>query len=82
MPYSVRKRPCKQSSGKRGSYTLSYTDKKGKHHSACHTSRKKAKGQVSAIEMGKNECDCMESDDLNEIVEAVMRRLQNYVEEV
>ena len=50
MPYSIRKQKCKQSDGDSGSYTLSYTDKKGKGHSACHTSRKKARGQIAAIE--------------------------------
>jgi len=30
---------------------LSYTDKKGKDHRACHTSKKKARGQIAAIEM-------------------------------
>lgn len=29
---------------------LSYTDKKGKKHSNCHTSKKRAKGQIAAIE--------------------------------
>jgi len=50
MPYTIRKQKCKQSDGDRGGYTLSYTDKKGKKHRACHTSRKKAKGQIAAIE--------------------------------
>lgn len=50
MPYSIRKQKCKQSDGDSGSYTLSYIDKKGKGHSACHTSRKKARGQIAAIE--------------------------------
>jgi hypothetical protein len=50
MPYTIRKQKCKQSSGKRGTHVLSYTDKKGKKHRACHTSRKKARGQIAAIE--------------------------------
>lgn len=50
MPYTIRKQNCKQSSGKRGTYVLSYTDKKGKKHRNCHTSRKKARGQIAAIE--------------------------------
>lgn len=50
MPYTIRKQKCKQSTGKSGSYVLSYTDKKGKKHSNCHTSRKKAQGQIAAIE--------------------------------
>ena len=51
MPYTIRKSDCKQSSGKKGSYTLSYTDKKGKKHSNCHTSKKNAQAQIGAIEM-------------------------------
>lgn len=50
MPYTVRKQKCKQSDGDSGSYILSYTDKKGKKHRNCHTSRKKAQAQISAIE--------------------------------
>ena len=50
MPYNIRKRSCRQSSGKKGSYVLSYTDNKGKKHSNCHTSRKRAQGQIAAIE--------------------------------
>jgi len=51
MPYTVRKQKCKKSAGGSGSYVLSYTDKKGKKHRACHTSKKKARGQIAAIEM-------------------------------
>jgi len=51
MPYSIRKAKCKQTDGDRGGYVLSYTDEKGKRHRNCHTSRKKAKGQIAAIEM-------------------------------
>lgn len=50
MPYTIRKQKCKQSDGDSGSYVLSYTDKSGKKHRNCHTSRKKAKGQIAAIE--------------------------------
>ena len=50
MPYTVRKRSCRQSSGKKGDYVLSYTDNKGKKHSNCHTSKKRAQGQIAAIE--------------------------------
>jgi len=38
MPYKIRKRKCRKSSGKRGNWVLSYTDKKG------------ARGQIAAIE--------------------------------
>jgi hypothetical protein len=51
MPYTIRKAKCKQTDGDQGSYVLSYTDEKGKKHRNCHTSRKKAKGQIAAIEM-------------------------------
>lgn len=51
MPYTIRKRKCKQSDGDRGSYVLLYKTKKGEEKSNCHTSRKKARKQVSAIEI-------------------------------
>jgi hypothetical protein len=50
MPYRIAKRKCKQSSGRRGSYVLSYVDYKGKRHSNCHTSKKRARAQIAAIE--------------------------------
>jgi hypothetical protein len=50
MPYKIKKEKCVQSDGDKGTYTLSYTDKKGKQHKNCHTSKKKAKGQIAAIE--------------------------------
>ena len=53
MPYSIKKKKCKQSDGDSGEYALLYTDKKGKKHSNCHTSKKKAQGQIAAIEMRK-----------------------------
>lgn len=59
MPYTIRKQKCKQSSGKRGNYVLSYKDKKGKKHRACHTSRKRARGQIAAIEAEGVEGDNM-----------------------
>ena len=51
MPYSIRKRKCKRSDGGSGSYTMTYTDKKGKHHSNCHRSKESARAQIGAIEM-------------------------------
>ena len=51
MPYKIKKQKCKQSDGDSGSYTLSYTDKKGKKRKACHTSKKKARGQIAAIKI-------------------------------
>lgn len=50
MPYTIRKQKCKQSDGDSGTHVLSYTDKDGQKHRACHTSKKKAKGQIAAIE--------------------------------
>ena len=57
MPYNKRKQKCKQSDGDQGSYVLSYTDKKGKKHHACHTSKKKMQGQIAAIEMEADDSD-------------------------
>jgi hypothetical protein len=51
MPYTIRKQKCKQADGDKGNWTLSYTDKSGKQHRICHTSKAKAKGQIAAIEM-------------------------------
>ena len=70
MPYKKRKQKCKQSDGTSGSYVLSYTDKKGKKHRACHTSQKKMQGQIAAIE-GPRENDASEGDDLNELRELI-----------
>jgi hypothetical protein len=52
MPYNINKlkKPCKQSDGDTGTWSLTYTDKKGKRHRNCHTSEKNAKKQISAIE--------------------------------
>ena len=66
MPYTIRKANCKQASGKSGTHTLSYVDKKGKSHRICHTSKKKAKGQIAAIEMREDDCPCNEEDSLIE----------------
>lgn len=55
MPYNKRKQKCKQSDGDSGTYVLSYTDKKGKKHRACHTSKKKMQGQITAIEAEADE---------------------------
>lgn len=63
MPYNIRKQKCKQSDGKSGGWVLSYTDKSGKKHRACHTSKKRAYGQIAAIEMRK-ESDGTEGDSL------------------
>ncbi len=57
MPYTKRKQQCKQSDGTAGSYVISYTDKKGKKHRACHTSKKKMQGQIAAIEAESDERD-------------------------
>jgi hypothetical protein len=64
MPYNKRKQKCTQSDGDKGNYVLSYTDKKGKKHSACHTSKKNMQGQIAAIEA---EADESEGEALEEI---------------
>ena len=61
MPYKIKKQKCKQSDGDSGSYVLSYTSTKGKKYNNCHTSKKKAQGQIAAIE-GPSEMD--ETDDM------------------
>ena len=73
MPYTIRKQKCKQSDGDAGSYVLSYTDKSGKKHSNCHTSKKKAQGQIAAIE-GQWEAD--EIDDKESVMtERLLREM-------
>lgn len=75
MPYNIRKSKCKQSSGKPGSYTLSYTDRKGKKHRACHTSRKKARAQISAIEMGEAENKKLEQPLEEGMIERILEEI-------
>lgn len=52
MPYNINKlkKPCKQSDGDSGGWSLTYTAKSGKRHRNCHTSKKNAKKQIAAIE--------------------------------
>ena len=69
MPYNKRKQKCKQSSGKAGNYVLSYTDKKGKKHRACHTSEKNMQGQIAAIEA---EADEAYGEEINEDIMRVL----------
>jgi len=62
VPYTIRKQKCKRSDGCSGSYTLSYTDKNGKHHSNCHGSRASAQAQIGAIESEGVEPDAVENE--------------------
>lgn len=75
MPYSIKKEKCKQSDGDSGTYRLRYTDKKGKKHSSCHSSKKSAQGTISAIEMRKesdmSKNSFVESDHIMEIREFI-----------
>jgi len=52
MPYNINKlkKPCEQTDGDTGTWSLTYTDKNGKRHRNCHTSEKNAKKQITAIE--------------------------------
>lgn len=78
MPYNIRKQKCKQSDGDAGKYVLSYTDNKGKKHRACHTSRKKARGQIAAIEaegVENDESFVFEQDE--ELLRNLVRELFN-----
>lgn len=78
MPYTIRKQKCKQSDGDAGSYVLSYTDKSGKKHRACHTSRKKARGQIAAIE-GPYESTIVHSESRldEELLRDIVRQLMH-----
>tara|TARA_R100001126_G_C4878924_1_gene177866 strand:- start:1820 stop:2308 length:489 start_codon:yes stop_codon:yes gene_type:complete len=54
LPYKIRKRKCKQSSGKKGSYTVVKIKKDGgTEKESCHTSKNKAKGAVRARYAGE-----------------------------
>jgi hypothetical protein len=55
MPYTIKKEKCKKSDGGSGSHRLRYTDKSGKKHSSCHSSKKSAQGSIAAIEMRREE---------------------------
>ena len=68
MPYKIKKQKCKQSDGDSGSYVLSYTSTKGKKYNNCHTSKKKAQGQIAAIEGPR------EMDETDELEEALLRQ--------
>lgn len=75
MPYTIRKKKCKQYDGDAGSWVLSYTDKSGKQHRNCHTSRKKAKAQIAAIEIEGVEAETSLEKLLREWVQAIMQEL-------
>jgi hypothetical protein len=69
MPYTIRKQKCKQTDGDIGAYVLSYTSKKGKKISNCHTTKKKAQGQIAAIERPMvNSADVSEDEKLMDVV--------------
>ena len=46
MPYSVRKKTCKQSSGKKGAYIV--IKKKSGEKTSCHASKEKAEASIGA----------------------------------
>ena len=78
MPYTIRKQKCKQSDGDAGTYVLSYTTKKGKKVRNCHTSKKKAQGQIAAIEgPPMNSADYIEGE---ELMEAVLKKLLEMID--
>lgn len=64
MPYKIKKRSCTQSDGDKGSYVLSYTSDKGKKYNNCHTSKKKAQGQIAAIEAESVNMDLKEAKEV------------------
>ena len=73
MPYKITKlsKPCRQSDNDKGNWRLTYTDKKGKKHTSCHTSKKNAQGQIAAIEIPK-EASFNEEDLLETIIENLL----------
>lgn len=78
MPYTIRKQKCKQSDGDAGTYVLSYTTKKGKKVRNCHTSKKKAQGQIAAIEgPPMNSADYVEGE---ELMEAVLKKMLEMID--
>ena len=69
MPYSVKKRKCKTSDGKKGKYVIT---KKGKNKKiSCHTSKKKAKSAVRAKYANENDI---------RLIEKIYERLLSEVE--
>ena len=78
MPYTIRKQKCKQTDGDAGTYVLSYTTNKGKKVRNCHTSKKKAQGQIAAIEgPPMNSADYVEGE---ELMEAVLKKLLEMID--
>jgi hypothetical protein len=73
MSYKIRKQSCEQSDGDSGDWVLSYADKSGRKHRACHTSKKKAKGQIAAIEMRRE----AEESSNESLIECFIRELIN-----
>ena len=81
MPYRVRKQNCKRSDGKKGNYVLKYKpksktskkkDSEGYVKAGCHTSKKKARAQRSAIEGPKeNNITFSEIEDI--LMERILR---------
>lgn len=69
MPYSIRKKKCRQNDGDQGRWILSYTDYSGKKHRNCHSSKKKARAQIAAMEMNESE----DADSVMEIYEFIIR---------
>ena len=67
MPYSIKKKNCKDSSGNKGKFIIT---KKGDNKKlSCHTSKEKAKSAVRAR---------YANEDVNEINHLVYEKLLNY----
>jgi hypothetical protein len=79
VPYTIRKQKCKQSDGTAGSFVLSYTDKNGKDHRNCHTSKKKAKAQIAAIEAESVEKNTMKIklSELRNIIRQIIKEAKD-----
>lgn len=67
MPYSVRKKDCKQSSGKKGTHIV--IKKNTGEKASCHTSKEKAKDSISARHA---------RGVVEEIMEEVLQEIKDY----
>ena len=74
MPYRINKlkKACTQSDGDDGHWSVTYTDKKGKKHRVCHTSKKNAQGQIAAIERQKNDVHLRDTELIESVIKSIL----------
>jgi hypothetical protein len=77
VPYRINKlkKACTQADGDDGHWSVTYTDKKGKKHRICHTSKKNAQGQIAAIERQKNDVHQPGDARNAELIESVIKSI-------